>query len=619
MKVRGDEAMRLLVHRFAPLMAAAMLIAMLGPSSTAAASPTWSHRDSRICGPSAADEAACASVARVLYANGAAYHAKSPADLSRVARAAASVSYTAVGIRSAYGIAAVGDPSRVIAIIDAYDDPNAYSNLSTYRSAMGLPAIGNCSLTTLTGLTSSAKTPCFAKVNQTGGTKYPVANSGWANEIDLDLQAASAVCPMCSIVLVEASTASFSNLGTAITTASGIPHVLAISNSYGSSGDVSGASYPAWDNAAKKGLAVMASTGDGGYGASFPASGTYVIAVGGTTLAVDGAGARTSETAWPGAGSGCSSYNPAGSWQVIAGSPCGTKKAMADLSADADPSSGLQIYTTYNGTRGWWIFGGTSLSSPLMGALYAMQGGYDATTLAGPYAWAASTPYYDVTSGSNGTCSPTELCTAGTGWDGPTGRGSIQLAAVSQTLASISVSPSSASILVNGTQQFTATGLAQNGSPLAVQPTFTWATNASAGGSISATGLFTAGSTAGGPYTVTATSDAVQGSASVTVKAPVADFSLSVSPASQSVKRGATATYTVTVNPLNGFTGSVDLSLTGAPSGTIVTFTPTSTTGSASLTIKTAANTRQGNYSLTIKGVSGTLSHSVPATLKVTK
>ncbi len=693
--------MRVVMLRFAALMAAAMLIAMLGASSIAAASPTWSHRDARVCASSAADQAACASVARVVYADGAAYDAQSPADLGRVAKAAASVSYTAVGIRTAYGITAQGDPSRVVAIVDAYDDVNAYSHLSTYRSSMGLPAIGNCSLTTLTGLTSASTSPCFSKVDQAGGTSYPAASSGWSNEIDLDLQAASAVCPRCSIVLLEASTASFANLGTAVTTASNTAHVLAISNSYGSSGDVSGASYPAWDNAAKKGLAVMASTGDGGYGASFPASGTYVIAVGGTTLAVDSTtGARIGETAWSGAGSGCSTYNAAGSWQVIAGSPCGTKKAMADLSADADPSSGLQVYTTYNGTTGWWIFGGTSLSSPLMGALYTLQG-YNTAPAA--YAWAATTPYYDVTSGSNGTCSPAVLCTAGTGWDGPTGRGSIQLAAVSQTLTSISVSPSSASVLTGGTQQFTATGLDQSGSPMATQPTFVW--TVSGGGTISGSGLFTAGATAGGPFTVTAnggglsgtasvtvtaarvltsitvnpSSASVQvgstwqfgatgydqtgaamspqpqftwavsgggtinsagvftattpggpftvsastggviGTASVTVPAPVVDFSLSVSPPSQSVKRGSTATYTVTVNPLNGFTGSVSLTLTGAPSGTTVTFSPNPTATGATLTIKTVSRTRQGNYALTINGTFGSLSHSVTASLKVTK
>ena len=102
---------------------------------------------------------------------------------------------------------------------------------------------------------------------------------------------------------------------------------------------------------------------------------------------------------------------------------------MSDLSADADPNSGLQIYTTYSGTTGWWIFGGTSLSSPIMAAYYATQGGYGSSTLAGQYAWSASTSYYDVTSGSNGSCSPSVVCNAGPGWDGPTGRGSIATSA----------------------------------------------------------------------------------------------------------------------------------------------------------------------------------------------
>ncbi len=101
---------------------------------------------------------------------------------------------------------------------------------------------------------------------------------------------------------------------------------------------------------------------------------------------------------------------------------------------------------------GYWVFGGTSLSSPLIAALYAMQGGYDASTLAGQYAWAAGTPYYDVTSGSNGTCSPSVLCTAGVGWDGPTGRGSIAATSTPPVLTTITVSPASASVQTGGTQ-----------------------------------------------------------------------------------------------------------------------------------------------------------------------
>ncbi len=288
---------------------------------------------------------------------------------------------------------------------------------------------------------------------------------------------------MCSILLLEATTASTANLGTAVTTASNTAHVLAISNSYGIAGDYPGSFAPAWDNAAKKGIAVMASTGDGGYGPEFPASATNVIGVGGTTLSVDATGARTTETAWAGAGSGCSVYNAAPAWQSIPGNPCAGKKAIADLSADADPNSGLAVYTTYSNVTGYWVFGGTSLSSPLVAALYTMQGGYNASNLAGQYAWAAGTPYYDVTSGSNGTCTKSVLCTAGVGWDGPTGRGSIATSTAPPVLTTITVSPASASVPTGGTQQFSATGKDQFGQPMSPQPTFSW--SVSGGGSIS--------------------------------------------------------------------------------------------------------------------------------------
>ncbi len=610
--------MRHVIRRLVAVAAAALTVSMLAAPAAGAASPSWSHRDLRICGPGTADTAACLSVVRQFYENGQAYHAQTPGDLKSVAKAAASVSYTATNIRAAYGITTVGDPSRVIAIVDAYDDPAAFTNLTTYRGTMGLPAINSCSLNALTALTSTAGTPCFAKVNQTGGTSYPRADSGWANEIDLDLQAASAVCPMCSILLLEASTASFANLGTAVTTASNTKHVLAISNSYGSTGDASGASYPQWDNAAKKGLAVTASTGDNGYGASFPASGTYVLAVGGTNLQVDANGVRSSETAWAGAGSGCSTYNAAPSWQAIPGSPCGTMKAIADVSADADPSSGLQVYTTYSGKTGWYVFGGTSLSSPLTGALYAMQGGYGGSTglLAGAYAWAPTTPHYDVTSGSNGTCAIAVLCTAGPGWDGPTGLGSIQIAPVVQTLTAITVSPSSASVAVGATQQFTATAYDQYGAAMATQPAFTW-TVSGVGSIDSGSGLYSAGTTTG-TATVTAASGSVSGTASVTVTA-VPDFSLAVNPSSQTIRRGGTATYTVTVTGSGGFTGSVTLSVSGAPGGAKVTITPNPTTSTATVTVATRTNTSVKTYSLTITGVSGGLTRTASASLTVTK
>jgi hypothetical protein len=607
-------------RRLAAVVAAALLLSIFVAAPAVARAPAWSHRDARVCGTTGSDQARCTSIARTFYLNGSAFHARTKADLRVVPTVAQTSWFHGPDLRTAYGITAQGDPSKVVAIVDANDDPNAFANLTRFRTDQNLPTMQNCSLATLTSLTTSATNPCFTKVNQTGGTSLPAADSGWSNEIDLDLQAASSICASCSILLLEATSASLGNLGTAVTTASNTAHVLAISNSYGISGDYPGSFATAYDNAAKKGIAVTASSGDGGHAVLFPASATNVLGVGGTTLSVDSVtGVRTSEAAWSGAGSGCSVYNAAPAWQSIPGNPCAGKKAVADLSADADPNSGLAIFTTYSGVTGYWVFGGTSLASPLIATLYAMQGGYGGSTLAGQYAWASSTPYYDVTTGSNGSCSPTAVCTAGPGWDGPTGRGSISETVVAPpVLTTIAVSPASASVQVNATQQFTATAKDQYGNPMSPQPTFTW--SVSGGGTIDvSSGLFTAGPSAGGPFTVTASGGGMNGTAGVTVITVPADFSLSVSPTSQSVRRGSTATYTVTIAGSGGFSGAVTLSLTGQPSGSTVTFTPNPATGSATLTIKTTSSTTRRTYALTITGVSGILNHTASASLTVTR
>ena len=181
-------------------------------------------------------------------------------------------------------------------------------------------------------------------------------------------------------------------------------------------------------------------------------------------------------------------------------------------------------------------------------------------------------------------------------------------------LTTITVSPASASVQTGGTQQFTATGFDQFGQPMSPQPTFTW--SVSGGGTISSSGLFTAGSTAGGPFTVTAASGTVSGTASVTVTSVPADFSLSVSPTSQSVRAGNAASYTVTINSLNGFAGSVTLSVTGLPSGSTATFTPNPATSTSTLTVQTVRGVR-GTFTLTITGASGSLTHSTTAKLTV--
>ena len=185
-----------------------------------------------------------------------------------------------------------------------------------------------------------------------------------------------------------------------------------------------------------------------------------------------------------------------------------------------------------------------------------------------------------------------------------------------QVLTSISVSPASASVQTGGTRQFAATALDQNGSPMNPQPTFAW--SVSGGGTISSSGLFTAGSTAGGPFTVGASSGGINGTASVTVTAPAPDFALSATPTTQSIRQGTAATYTVTVAPLNGFAGSVTFSMTGLPSGATATFTPNPATTSSTLRVQTVNGTK-GTFHPTITGTSGGLQHTTSVTLQVTK
>ena len=322
-----------------------------------------------------------------------------------------------------------------------------------------------------------------------------------------------------------------------MTTASNTAHVVAISNSYGISGDYPASFAPAYDNAAKKGIAVTASAGDGGYGVLFPASATNVIGVGGTTLSVDDSGVRTTETAWSGSGSGCSKYNAAPAWQSIPGNPCAGKKAIADLSADADPGSGLAIYTTYSDITGYWVFGGTSLSSPIIAALYAHPGRLrrDRRSRA-RYAWAAGHALLRRHLRLERVVQPVGAVhtRAPAGMARPGAAASPRRRAP-PVLTTITVSPASASVQTGGTQQFTATAKDQYGQPLSPQPTFTW--TVSGGGSISSSGLFTAGPTAGGPFTVTASSGGVSGTASVTVTAPPVLTSITVSPASRPSRR----------------------------------------------------------------------------------
>lgn len=326
-------------------------------------------------------------------------------------------------IQSAYKLAGLNGGGRTVALVDAYNDPNAASDLSTYRQAYGLPAC-----TTANG--------CFKQVNQSGATSpLPSGDYGWAEEESLDLDAVSAACPTCHILLVEANSAGNADLAAAENTAATVPGVTAISNSYGGSEASSELSTdPAYNH---PGVAITVSSGDSGYGVEYPAASQYVTAVGGTTLSQAGNARGWNEAAWSGAGSGCSGYEPKPSWQPDSG--C-AQRTVADVSADADPSSGLGVYDTYNscgsssycdhlisvgaaqGLDGWAQVGGTSLSSPLIASVYALAGNAGSVVY-GSYPYSHTTSLFDVTSGSNGSCTQSYLCTAGPGNDGPTGLG----------------------------------------------------------------------------------------------------------------------------------------------------------------------------------------------------
>ena len=309
--------------------------------------------------------------------------------------------YGPADLRSAYNITSNGTTTTV-AIVDAYGYPNAESDLATYRSQYGLPAC-----TTANG--------CFKKVNQTGGTLAPRTNTGWDQEQALDLDMVSSMCPSCHILLVQATSSSYVNLGTAVNTAAATPGVTVISNSYG--GSESGTtSYASYYN--HPGKAITVSTGDSGYGVQFPASAPTVIAVGGTHLVRSSGGRGWTETAWTSGGSGCSTVYAKPSFQHDA--LC-TMRMEADVSAIGDPNTGVAVYGPGSGGRSqWMVFGGTSVAAPLIGGIYGNTG-HTPSDASGIYANAAS--LNDVTSGSNGSCGGTYFCTAQAGYDGPTGNG----------------------------------------------------------------------------------------------------------------------------------------------------------------------------------------------------
>lgn len=320
--------------------------------------------------------------------------------------------YRPTDLRSAYKLpSTTAGSGQTVAIVDAFNDPTAESDMNKYRSTF---ALGAC--TTANG--------CFKKVNQNGVQgSYPSTNDGWALEISLDLDMVSAICPKCKIILVETASNAFSNLGAGDNRAVTMG-ARQVSNSFGGSEFASSSS--AFNHPDH---ILTASAGDNGTGAQQPCSFATVVCVGGTHLIHASNTRGWSESAWSGSGSGCSAFVAKPSWQH---DPSCHKRSEADISAVADPNTGVLVYdsTPIPGAphctppNCFWIVGGTSASSPIIAAAYALKG--NASTLSNAqtiWTHGGTSALFDVTSGSNGSCSITYICHAQTGYDGPTGWG----------------------------------------------------------------------------------------------------------------------------------------------------------------------------------------------------
>ncbi len=488
------------------------LACLQAPAASALAPlPPSSYSTRAVCPPPAPGHATCLAQALVAQTPQARAHdhplgVSGTAPSSAPSPAAGDFGLRPSDLHSAYDLPTSAAGAQTIALVDVYNDLSAEEDLETYDAEFGLPAC-----TTANG--------CFAKLNQNGkSTPLPFPETptslsneqavcagsgaghaaacelveeaeGWSVEISLDIETAHATCQSCRIALVEANSSSYANLEAAERAAERLP-ANEVSNSWGGAECEEGLGCVE-DSAAfdDPGVVITASAGDGGFDnwleepqapyANFPASSPHVVAVGGTRLYLGTSGEWAGESVWNdggeseglkdghgAGGGGCSAQFAAPAWQQSVSDwssvGCAGKRAVADVSADADPYTGLAVYDTSpecetSYTEGgkkhtvhWCTIGGTSLASPLVASVFALAGGaqgveFPARTL---YQNAAKSPgsLHDVKEGSNGAC-PTEFdeesastsctaadeaatscsshlsCLAGPGYDGPTGVG----------------------------------------------------------------------------------------------------------------------------------------------------------------------------------------------------
>ncbi|HUA11048.1 MAG TPA: IPT/TIG domain-containing protein [Solirubrobacteraceae bacterium] len=449
-------------ERLICLGAIALAIALCGPQAADAHGvsplPASNYSVRPACATASRGYARCFAV-RLVAQTAAARARRNPIGMTRrTPITAGTAAEGADGLRpgdlhSAYSVPTTSPADQTIALVDAFNDPEAENDLKVYDEEFGLPAC-------------TAANGCFRQLNQEGATSpLPATEGGWSLEISLDIEVAHATCQNCHIVLVEAKNSSLTNLEAAEDTAAAAG-ATEISNSWG--GAPPGAENPAFDH---PGIAVTAATGDDGYlnwdgkadergYANYPATSPDVVAVGGTRLTLSGpSNTWKSETVWNGQGAtggGCAGSQFAAdpweselsNWPAVG---CGADRGGADIAADADPYTGVAVYDTVpdeGRVPGWEPVGGTSLSSPLIASLFALAGG--AHGAAHPaqmlYENALENPgsLHDVQLGSNGacsrgynfeglsrcttaeeaaSCSDGAICTAGPGYDGPSGVG----------------------------------------------------------------------------------------------------------------------------------------------------------------------------------------------------
>jgi subtilase family serine protease len=349
--------------------------------------------------------------------------------------------YSPAQISHAYGFdqlsnlgTIIDGTGQTIAIVDANDDPRIFSDLQVFDQNFGLP-----------------DPPSFIKVDQYGGNSFS-GNDSWSGETSLDVEWAHAMAPGANILLVEANSASFQDLYTAVDFARNAPGVVAVSMSFGAgespsetssdglfttpAGHIGGFGLPG-------GVTFLAASGDGGAPGLYPAYSPNVVAVGGTSLYLDNAGNYMGESAWSGSGGGISSVEPE-PWYQYGVNATGAR-ALPDVAYDADPNTGFWVYNTENG-GGWGAIGGTSAAAPQWAAIVALAdqaraqvygvGSLDGPTQTLPALYSPqmyANDFYQIVSGNNGGFS------AGYGYNLVTGLGTPRVPFVVSDLASASI------------------------------------------------------------------------------------------------------------------------------------------------------------------------------------